>query len=124
MRRERKHSIFLYSFLFILICFIMFIFLVDPINNFNLGLITISPIVLFFLFLFSLLFSFFSFLLLNKRRGLLISLFFVGLMIFRFFGFKNLLYEALLASILLLLELFLSDKTKIPITHTPEKKEA
>lgn len=124
MRREKKHIIFLYSFVLLLILLLFFIVFIDPTINFTFGFLNISPIVLFFLLLFSLSFSFFSFLLLNKRRGILVSLFIVGLMIFRFFGFKNLLYEALLASILLLLELFLADKTKTPTTHLSEKKEA
>ena len=124
MRREKKHILFLYAFILLLIPLLLFIIFIDPTTSLNFGLLNVSPVILFFLLLFSLSFSFFSFLLLNKRRGILVSLFFVGLMIFRFFGFKHLLYEALLASILLLLELFLSDKTKTPITHLPEKKEA
>lgn len=111
MRREKKHNIFLYSFIVLFICLLLLIFLVDPINSFVVNAARISPIWLFFLLVFSTLFSFFSFLLLNKRRGMLISFFFVGLLTFRFFGFKSLFYEVLLASILLLLEFYLSDKS-------------
>lgn len=112
MRREKKHLTFFYLFFFLFIATLVYILFVDPTNYFIISGIYFSPSIIFFLLLFGSIFSLFSFLLLNKRRGSLVGIFITGCLLLRFFGFRGWFYLVLFASIILLIELFLSDKTK------------
>lgn len=122
MRREKKHSTFFYLFSFFFLILLIYIFVVDPTSYFVVSGIYFSPSIIFFILLFTSIVFLFSFLLLNKRRGFLIGTFVSGYLILRFFGFRGWFHFALFASILLLIELFLSDKTNGQIKKLPEKK--
>lgn len=121
MVRKRKPFIPLF-YSAIVVFFILSILLlaVNPYKNIDVLKVSFSPLILFFILF--LIFSFFlsSFLFLNKRRGLLVAVFFTGFLFLRFFGFTNLFHAIVLATILVLAEVFLNNK-KTPQTRQNPK---
>ncbi|RJQ27489.1 hypothetical protein C4577_01510 [Candidatus Parcubacteria bacterium] len=106
VRARRRFSLFLFF------SFLSFIFLggliifTDPSKNLQISNYFISPIIFFFLIIFIIFFSLFSFLFLNKRRGLAAGLFLVLLLIMRFFGFREIFQVVILFLIVVLFDFF------------------
>lgn len=118
--RQRKKYIPLLAISLVLFGVIDFIiFLINPLRNFQILSFEFSPIPIFFLILFFGIFFFFSFLFLNKRRGLLTSLFITLSLLLRFLDFKNIFYTLLIFLILLLIELYFSTNKKNTDTKNP-----
>ncbi|OGH25829.1 MAG: hypothetical protein A3C27_03135 [Candidatus Levybacteria bacterium RIFCSPHIGHO2_02_FULL_39_36] len=112
MRRQKKFLPFLYLFALSLIPLFGIIFLVNPFEKLELFQSKIDPAIFLFTILFLALFFFFSFLFANKRRGVLASIFVVGLLILRFFEIRSIYHAILLLAIILLIE-FLHSKRSL-----------
>ncbi|MGE5042455.1 MAG: hypothetical protein ACM3IJ_06175 [Candidatus Levyibacteriota bacterium] len=82
-----------------------YILVIDPTNFFTVGNFAFSPIIFFFTLLFIGLSSFCAFLLVNLRRGILLSFFLCAILLLRFFGYTNLFSVGILLVIVVLLEL-------------------
>lgn len=109
MRSQRKFLPFLYLFLISLLPLGIFMLLVSPEQNLEIFNLVIHPAIFLLILVFISSFFLFSFLFVNKRRGLLASIFVAGFLILRFFEIKSIYHTLLLLAIILLIE-FLNSK--------------
>lgn len=108
MYARKKFLFFLYLSIASFIGLILIFFLVDPKTNFVFFDISLKVQFIFLFLLFITCFSFFSYLFLNKKRGLLASFFFLLLSLFKTIGINNYFYLILIALILFLIDAFSS----------------
>lgn len=105
MRSQRKFLPFLYIFLISLLPLGIFMLLVSPEQRFEIFNTMIHPILFLLTMVFLSSFFLFSFLFVNTRRGLLASIFIIGLLTLRFFEIRNIYHVLILLAIILLIEL-------------------
>ncbi len=110
VRTYKKYLPYLYLFIMSLIALTLFTLFINPQNSFSMYVISISPVFLFLAFLFITLFFLFSYIFLNRRRGILVSAFITGVMLFRALGFREPLYNVLLLIILILVEIYFAKR--------------
>ena len=104
MRLQRKFLPFLYLFLMSLLPLGFYLLLVSPDQKFEIFNTVIQPVIFLLTMVFISFFLLFSFLFVNTRRGILASIFVVGLLILRFFEIRTALHALLLLAIILLIE--------------------
>ena len=102
---------FLYLFLVSLLPLGFFILLVSPKQEFEVFNSVIHPVIFLLALVFISSFFLFSFLFVNTRRGILASIFIIGLLILRFFEIRGAFHMLVLLTIILLIE-FLYSKRK------------
>ena len=104
MRSQRKFLPFLYLFLISLLPLGIFMLLVSPEQKVEVFDTVIHPVIFLLTLTGISSFFLFSFLFVNTRRGLLVSVFIVGILILRFFGLKSIYHVLILLAIILLTE--------------------
>jgi hypothetical protein len=81
-----------------------FIYITDPSYSFKVLIFTVPLVFCFFVLSIVSLYGVFSFAFLNRRRGLILSLFLNSILLLRYFGFKSLLYSTIVFLIFALIE--------------------
>ena len=104
MRTHRKYLPYLYFFLASLIPLLLFVLLFDPTGKLNVLGTEIGYPLFLFLLLFTNFLALGTFIFASRRRGILSALFFDGVLILRFFGFRSLFQVIILLVIILLVE--------------------
>ncbi len=112
MTSRKKWLPFIYVGILELILLIYFILFLDPQENFDIGNISFSPIIVFFVLIFFTALSFFTYILLSKRRGVFAGFFFVLILGLRFLGYRELLYTIILFLIFVLIDTLIKRKSK------------
>lgn len=119
MRTRKKFLPFFYLFLLSISFLVYFVFFVNPQEKLGISGFFFSALIPFFSLLFLAGYSFFSFVLLDKIWGILVSFFITAALFLRFLGIRNLYYLGLVAIILFLLGLYFQDKNHPPTsTHS------
>lgn len=104
MNIRKKLLLFLYVGILQLILLLYFIFLLDPQENFDIGNISFSPIIVFFILVFFTTSCIFTYVLVSKRRGFFAGVFLTLIFLLRFFGYREILYVLILFLIFILIE--------------------
>lgn len=104
MRTRKKFLPFLVYSVLSLIVFMMVINFLEPLKDLPVLGFGLHPLLLFFVFLFLTVYFLSSYILLSRRRGVLVSVFILTFFILRFLNINNLLYLILVMVILLLIE--------------------
>ncbi|HVZ11613.1 MAG TPA: hypothetical protein VG965_01155 [Patescibacteria group bacterium] len=112
MRAQKKFLPYLYLFFGTLLPLLLFILLFDPTGSITLFQVEIGYPLFLFLILLASFFFLFTFVFANRRRGLLASLFVVGILVLRFFGLRSIFQTAILLIIILLIEYLYSIRYK------------
>lgn len=113
MRSQRKFLPFLYLFLISLLPLGIFMLLVSPEQKFEIYNVVIHPIILLWIMVAISSSFLFSFLFVNTRRGILSSIFIVGMLILRYFEIRNIYHTLLLLAIILLIEFLYSKRSPV-----------
>jgi len=108
MRTRKKFQKYLFSSVILLPILLSIIILTDPTQPLHVWNVSFSPLILFLSALFLFIFCISSYLLLNKRRGLLVAIFLTSVLTLRYLGFQSIFYLIVLFAILILLEIFFS----------------
>lgn len=118
MRKRKKLYPYLIAGLVGLLLFALFVDVTDPSYSFRVSSITISTIVIFFALSLATLFALFSFVFLNRRRGILASLLINSVLLLRSFGYKNIFSDIVIVLIFVLIELSFTQR----VPKTPPQK--
>ena len=119
MRTQRKFLPFLYLFLISLLPLGFFMLLVSPDQKIEIFNTVIHPVIFLLTIVFISSFLIFSFLFVNKRRGILASIFIVGLLVLRFYEIRSIYHVLILLAIVLLIEFL---HTKRPLVSSRRNK--
>lgn len=106
MRTQKKFLPYLYFFFASLVPLMFYILFVNPDSSFTFFDFLVTPAIFFFGMFFLTLFFLFTFIFASQRRGVLISLFFTGVLVLRFVGLRSIFQVIVLLAILLLVEYF------------------
>lgn len=115
----------LFIILFVISCALLLFVLIqiDPEQPFPVLSIKLNPLFLLFPVIFLLLFSIGTLMLRNIRRGILLGIFGIAFLLLRFFGYGDILFIAIVALILVLIEAFFFKRPrKKEHTASPEHK--
>jgi len=107
MKKRKEFLPYLLLAVVSFICIALTFYFVDPEKSFY----GVSPIVIFFLFIFLTCFALSSYVFLNIRRGILIGFFTSALLILQITGFANVFYITVLLLIVLILDIGLKKRS-------------
>ena len=111
MRRQRKNPLkYLLISIASFLTLIYILFFIPPSYHIQIFSFQIPILSLFFIFLFSFLFSLPTFIFKNKSHGLLLGLFAISILVFRLTGLTHPFFFILLVSLFLTLELLFTYK--------------
>lgn len=104
MRTRRRFITYLLFLLLSLTIIIFVIFFINPSKDVLFLDFAIHPVLIFFILIFLAIYFLFSYILLNKREGTLLSIFILVFFILRYLGITSPVYLVLLFIILFLIE--------------------
>lgn len=119
MRKKKKFSPFVIPFIISILILVLLVLFLDPTKLISLSIFSFSPVVLFLTVSFVTIFTGMTLLLCNIRRGVLIALCIVIILILKHADFASPLFILLTVGIFVLLEFLLPHqlRKKKPIEH-------